>query len=102
MAADFISPWIYTKGEEIIGRAYATSGYRGALQQGVRSMEQDTAGGNFDFPETIAEIYILLGDKDKAFYGLRRPTKNGMVSWTNWRSAQYSILCALTLATKRS
>jgi hypothetical protein len=26
--------------------------------------------GNFDYPVAIAEIYILLGDKDKAFYWL--------------------------------
>jgi eukaryotic-like serine/threonine-protein kinase len=79
MEAETINAWRqtglamgYTKTGEIIEKAYANSGYRGALQQGVKWMEKDTASGNFHFPETIAEIYVLLGDKDKAFYWLEK------------------------------
>src|SRR5262249_32009217 len=77
MEAETINAWRqtalalgYTNGGEIIGKAYATSGYRSALRRGAKWMEDETAGGNFDFPEPIAEVYILLGDKDKAFYWL--------------------------------
>jgi eukaryotic-like serine/threonine-protein kinase len=59
----------YTQGPDI-GRAYRTLGYRGALRKGAKWMEEETTHGNFDFPEPIAEVYILLGDKDKAFYWL--------------------------------
>jgi TolB-like protein/Tfp pilus assembly protein PilF len=61
----------YTQAPDI-RTAYAKSGFQGALRQSVKWMEDETAAGNFDFPEPIAEIYVLLGDKDKAFYWLEK------------------------------
>jgi eukaryotic-like serine/threonine-protein kinase len=60
----------YKKGLDEIGQEYARSGYHAGLRQGVRWMEEESARKNFDFPEPTAEIYILLGDKDKAFHWL--------------------------------
>jgi hypothetical protein len=62
----------YMQGAEVVRAAFAKSGYRGALQQGVKWMEEETARGDFDFPEPTAEIYVLLGNKDKAFYWLQK------------------------------
>jgi hypothetical protein len=33
-------------------------------------MEQEAAKGDFDFPEPTAEVYALLGNKDKVFFWL--------------------------------
>ena len=59
----------YTDTPDIV-KSYSKLGYQGALRQGVNWMEVEYAAGDFDFPEPIAEIYVLLGDKDKAFYWL--------------------------------
>jgi eukaryotic-like serine/threonine-protein kinase len=62
----------YKKGLDEIEQEYARSGYRAALRQGARWMEEESARKNFDFPEPTAEIYVLLGDKDKAFHWLEK------------------------------
>jgi eukaryotic-like serine/threonine-protein kinase len=79
MQAETINAWRqtasalgYADGAEVIRKAYDASGYMGALHQGARWMEEESARGNFDFPEPTAEIYVLLGDKDKAFYWLEK------------------------------
>ena len=79
MQAETINAWLqtglalgYTKGAEMVEKVYSKSGYRGALRQGAKWMEDETAGGNYDSPASIAEIYILLGDNDKAFYWLEK------------------------------
>jgi hypothetical protein len=61
----------YTRGPDI-ARAYSRLGFQGTLRQGAKWMEDETAAGNFDFPEPIGEIYVLLGDKDKAFFWLEK------------------------------
>jgi eukaryotic-like serine/threonine-protein kinase len=60
----------YKQGAELIGRWYATLGYRGALRQGAKWMEEETARGNFDFPWAVAQVFTLVGDRDKAFHWL--------------------------------
>src|SRR5581483_4299594 len=62
----------FSEGAEIIARAYADSGYRSALLNGAQWMEEETARGDFDFPTAIAEIYVLLGDRDKVFFWLQK------------------------------
>ena len=77
MEAEAIKAWQqtglslgYKKGAELIGRWYPTLGYQGALREGARWMEQESALGNFDFPWAVAEMFTLVSDKDKAFHWL--------------------------------
>ena len=60
----------YTKAAEIIQTSYTEAGYRTALQRAAKWMEEESARGNFDFPEPTAETYILLGNKEKVFFWL--------------------------------
>src|SRR5215469_3898221 len=55
-----------------VERAFATSGYSGALQQEARDGERLAAKGQGYFPGMLAEIYAALGDKDRAFYWLQQ------------------------------
>ena len=62
----------YKKGAELIGGWYPTLGYQGALREGARWMEEESARGDFDFPWAVAEMFTLIGSKDKAFHWLEK------------------------------
>jgi TolB-like protein/DNA-binding winged helix-turn-helix (wHTH) protein len=51
-------------------RAFALSGYSGALQQWAGELERLAANKKAYFPGILAEDYALLGDKNRAFYWL--------------------------------
>lgn len=53
---------------DAMGRAYTSGGYQGLLRKEV---EYYQAGPGYD-PEGVAEAYVMLGDKDKAFFWLNR------------------------------
>jgi TolB-like protein/DNA-binding winged helix-turn-helix (wHTH) protein len=51
-------------------RAFAKSGYAGALRQWAGELERLAATKQVYMPGTVAEAYAALGDKDRAFYWL--------------------------------
>lgn len=51
-------------------RAFAKSGYAGALRQWAREGERLAASKQVYFPGTLAVVYAALGDKGRAFYWL--------------------------------
>ena len=53
-------------------RAFATSGYTGALQQWAVEQEGFIANKQGYFVGMLAETYTALGDKDRAFYWLKQ------------------------------
>jgi len=53
-----------------LARAYAASGYRGALRLWAKDLEH--AQGNPASPTMVAEVYTLLGEKENAFKWLER------------------------------
>jgi tetratricopeptide (TPR) repeat protein len=55
-----------------LDRAFATSGWRGALLQWAREFEQLIATKRAYFPGVVAQAYAQLGDKDRAFYWLEQ------------------------------
>ena len=56
----------------MLSRAYAALGYRAAVQKGAEWAEQQSARGNLDFPVALAEMYSVIGEKDKAFHWLEK------------------------------
>jgi TolB-like protein/DNA-binding winged helix-turn-helix (wHTH) protein len=55
-----------------VHRAFASSGYKAALQEAAKQFEQLQATKEVFFPMTIAQLYAGMGDKDRAFYWLER------------------------------
>jgi len=53
-----------------LAKAYAASGYRGALRLWAKDLEH--AQGNPASPTMVAEVYTLLGEKENAFKWLER------------------------------
>jgi len=60
----------YPKVASRIHRAYANSGYRGALRQYAQELETLVATKQVFVPVNMAEVYATLGDKERAFYWL--------------------------------
>lgn len=55
-----------------LSRAFAVSGYRGALEVLAKDMEQGYRQGRFDRPDLVAETYARLGEKYKALHWLQK------------------------------
>jgi eukaryotic-like serine/threonine-protein kinase len=53
-------------------RAFATSGYRGAIQELAKAAEHLVATHQVFAPITIAQLYATVGDKERAFYWLEQ------------------------------
>jgi TolB-like protein/DNA-binding winged helix-turn-helix (wHTH) protein len=62
--------WGYPEVEPHLRRAFAVSGYTGALRQYVQDIEQLQATQRLYIPTYLAEQYLELGDKDRAFHWL--------------------------------
>jgi len=56
--------------------AFAVSGYRGAMQQYAEELEHLTATKQFFIPVNLAEVYAVLGDKNRAFHWLDEAYKH--------------------------
>ncbi len=55
-----------------VRRAFATSGYRGAIQESAKALEHLTATHQLFAPVSIAGLYATVGDKERAFYWLQQ------------------------------
>jgi TolB-like protein/DNA-binding winged helix-turn-helix (wHTH) protein len=53
-----------------LNRAYDTSGSQGVLRQWAKELEHSAATKQFYAPGALAQVYVALGDKDRAFYWL--------------------------------
>jgi hypothetical protein len=91
MQAETINAWQqtglalgYTKGAEIVEKVYSKSGYRGALRQGAKWMEDETAGGNYDSPASMRKFTSFLAITMRHSIDLRRHTKNAIAFWRSW------------------
>jgi TolB-like protein/DNA-binding winged helix-turn-helix (wHTH) protein len=55
-----------------VHRSVANSGWNGALLQWAKELERLMATRQAYFPDILAQVYVLLGDKDRAFYWLEQ------------------------------
>lgn len=62
----------FTQNASNIQRAYAESGYLGAVRQWARETEHLQDAHQAFLPGFLAEAYTILGDKDRAFYWLQQ------------------------------
>jgi TolB-like protein/DNA-binding winged helix-turn-helix (wHTH) protein len=57
---------------EAIHRGYARNGFPGAIREWAAALEKLTAAGQSVYPELPAYLYVVLGDKDRAFAWLEK------------------------------
>jgi len=60
------------EGAERVQRAYAIADYRGAIRQVVKEIEDLQTAKQAFLPGNLAELYTILGDKDRAFFWLQQ------------------------------
>ncbi len=58
-----------------LDRAFSTAGWPGALRQWARELEQLIASRQAYFPAVLSDVYMQLGEKDKALYWLDEGSK---------------------------
>jgi TolB-like protein/DNA-binding winged helix-turn-helix (wHTH) protein/tetratricopeptide (TPR) repeat protein len=63
-----------------LDRAFATAGWPGALRQWARELEQLMVSRQAYFPAVLSDVYMQLGEKDKALYWLEEASKHRYVA----------------------
>ena len=53
-------------------RAFAVSGYSGAMREYAKELEHLDATRELSMPVNLAEVYATIGDQNRAFYWLER------------------------------
>ena len=59
-----------------LDKAFADAGWRGALRQWARELEQLMASRQAYFPAVLSDVYMQLGERDKALYWLDEGSKH--------------------------
>ena len=76
-----------------LDKAFAISGYRGAMQEYAKGLEHLHATKQFYLPVNLAGVYTILGNKDRAFYWLEQTYQNGAgVGLPLWMMREYPAL----------
>jgi TolB-like protein/DNA-binding winged helix-turn-helix (wHTH) protein len=74
-------------------RAFAVSGYRGAMREYAKELEHVHATNKIFLPVNLAGVYTILGDKNRAFYWLEQAYKHGRGSGIPlWEMKLYAAL----------
>lgn len=60
-----------------LDKAFAISGYKGAMREYARQLEQMHATKQMFLPVNLAGVYAILGDKNRAFYWLEQAYQHG-------------------------
>jgi len=64
--------WGMAEGAPRVRRAFATSGCSGAIRQWAQEIERLQTAKRAFYPDNLARLYTILGDKDHAFYWLEQ------------------------------
>jgi len=59
-----------------MAQAYDVTGYQGAIRQCAQDTEQLQATNRVFLPANLADMYAILGEKDRAFYWLREANEH--------------------------
>jgi TolB-like protein/DNA-binding winged helix-turn-helix (wHTH) protein/tetratricopeptide (TPR) repeat protein len=82
-----------------IDRAFATSGWNGALLQYAKELQLLMATKQGYFPGILAQVYSQLGDKDRAFYWLEQGNEHRLRSCSELGQSR-SLACSVAFRPK--
>jgi hypothetical protein len=68
--------WGFSEFDSRVDHAFATSGYLAAVRQLAKEFEHLQVTHQAFVPDNLAHLYIILGDKDRAFYWLEEAYKH--------------------------